>query len=119
SNVPSPARARGRQHAHLHALPREEEMRMRVPATLTSLLVATALTPVFAADMTHERALSASKEPHNWLMYYGNYEGHRFSQLNQINADSVKNLKVAFSVALSGMEGAGTRNKSGNLEATP
>src|SRR5215212_5958224 len=88
-------------------------------AFLTSLLVATALTPVRAADMTHDRALNAGKEPHNWLMYYGNYEGHRFSQLNQINVDTVKNLKVAFSVALSGLEGAGTRNKSGNLEATP
>jgi len=94
-------------------------MRIRATTMLASLFVATALTPVNAADMTHERALNAGKEPHNWLMYYGNYEGHRFSQLNQINAESAKNLKVAFSVALSGMEGAGTRNKSGNLEATP
>ena len=88
-------------------------------AILSSLLVATALTPVGAADMTHDRALNAGKEPQNWLMYYGNYEGHRFSQLNQINTDSVKNLKVAFSVALGGLEGAGTRHKSGNLEGTP
>src|SRR3981081_1331134 len=101
------------------AAPREEEMRMRTTFLLASLLVATALTPVGAADMTHERALNAAKEPHNWLMYYGNYEGHRFSQLNQINTDSVKNLKVAFSVALGGLEGAGTRHKSGNLEGTP
>src|SRR5712675_1030040 len=101
------------------AAPREEEMRIRSTFLLASLLVATTLTPVGAADMTHERALNAAKEPHNWLMYYGNYEGHRFSQLNQINADSVKNLKVAFSVALSGLESAGTRNRSGNLEATP
>jgi len=96
---------------------------MRTPsiagAVLSSLLMATALTPVRAADMTHERALNASKEPHNWLMYYGNYQGHRFSQLDQINTDTVKNLKPVFSVALGGMEGAGTRNKTGNLEATP
>src|SRR5258706_2870757 len=94
-------------------------MRTTAGAFLTLLLVATALTPVGAADMTHDRALNAGKEPQNWLMYYGNYEGHRFSQLNQINTDSVKNLKVAFSVALGGLEGAGTRHKSGNLEGTP
>src|SRR3954447_1318905 len=101
------------------ALLREEEMRIRATTMLASLFVATALTPVGAADMTHDRALNAGKEPQNWLMYYGNYEGHRFSQLNQINTDSVKNLKVAFSVALGGLEGAGTRHKSGNLEGTP
>src|SRR5207249_3655797 len=31
------------------------------------LLMASALTPVSAADMTHERALNVAKEPHNWL----------------------------------------------------
>ena len=86
---------------------------------VTSLLAATVLTPAGAADMTHERALSAAKEPHNWLLHYNNYEGHRFSQLKDINLDTVKNLKPVFSVALEGIEGSGTRNKSGNLEATP
>ena len=86
---------------------------------LVSLLAATVLTPVGAADMTHERALNAGREPHNWLLHYNNYQGHRFSQLKEINLDTVKNLKPVFSVALDGIEGAGTRNKSGNLEATP
>ena len=61
-----------------------------------SLLAATALTPVQAADMTYERALNVSKEPQNWLLHHGNYQGHRFSQLKEINADTVKNLKLAF-----------------------
>ena len=43
----------------------------------------------------------------------------RFSQLREINTDTVKNLKVAFTVALGGFEGAGTRYKFGDLEATP
>ena len=34
-------------------------------ALTCSLLVATTLTPVRAADMTQERALNVSKEPHN------------------------------------------------------
>src|SRR6266436_9938514 len=84
-----------------------------------SLLVATALTPVGAADMTFELALNVGKEPQNWLLHHGNYQGHRFSQLKEINADTVKHLKVAFTVALGGFEGAGNRYKFGNLEATP
>src|SRR5262252_3060114 len=86
---------------------------------LALLLAATVLTPAGAADMTHERALNAGREPQNWLLYYNNYQGHRFSQLKEINLDTVKNLKPMFSVALDGIEGAGARNKTGNLEATP
>jgi alcohol dehydrogenase (cytochrome c) len=93
---------------------------LSLAATLmSSLLVATALTPVRAADMTFERALSVEKEPQNWLLHHGNYQGHRFSALKEINTDTVKNLKVAFTVALGGFEGGGTRYKFGNLEATP
>jgi alcohol dehydrogenase (cytochrome c) len=83
-----------------------------------SLLTATALTPLRAADMSFERALAAEKEPQNWLLHHGNYQGHRFSQLSEINADTVTNLRLAFAVALGGIEGAG-RYKFGNLEATP
>jgi alcohol dehydrogenase (cytochrome c) len=88
-----------------------------------SLLAATALTPVVlmpatAADMTQERALNVGKEPQNWLLHHGNYEGHRFSQLKVINTDTVKNLKPVFSVALGGFESGG-RYKHGNLEGTP
>src|SRR3989442_11046423 len=88
-------------------------------AAMLSLLAATALTPASAADMTFERALNADKEPQNWLLHHGNYQGHRFSALKEINTDTVKNLKLAFTVALGGFEGAGTRYKFGNLEATP
>src|SRR5437660_11128211 len=88
-------------------------------AAMAALLVATALTPVEAADMTFERAQNVAKEPQNWLLHHGNYQGHRFSALKEINADNAKDLKVAFSVGLGGIEGAGTRYKFGNLEATP
>src|ERR1700674_5132123 len=49
------------------------------------LLTSTALIPANAGDMTFERALNVAKEPHNWLLHHGNYEGHRFSQLKDIN----------------------------------
>src|SRR5258707_7171827 len=94
-------------------------MKSFTSALFGSLLMATALTPARAADMTNERALNPQREPQNWLLHHGNYQGHRFSQLKEINADTVKNLKVAFTVALGGLEGAGTRYKFGNLEATP
>jgi alcohol dehydrogenase (cytochrome c) len=93
--------------------------RSLIGALSGALLAATALTGVQAADMTHERALNVAKEPQNWLLHHGNYQGHRFSQLKDINTDTVKNLKVLFTVALGGFEGAGTRYKFGNLEATP
>ena len=56
---------------------------MRAPslagAFIASLLAATALTPLSAADMTTERALNVQKEPQNWLLHHGNYQGYRFS----------------------------------------
>src|SRR5580658_10583326 len=88
-------------------------------AVAALLLAASALAPAGAADMSFERALNADKEPQNWLLHHGNYQGHRFSRLTQINTDTVKNLKVAFTVGLGGFEGAGTRYKFGDLEATP
>src|SRR5262245_5216011 len=87
-------------------------------ALMCPLLAATALTPAQAADMTHERALNAAKEPHNWLLHHGNFEGWRFSPLKSLNSDNVKNLKVAFTVALGGYESGG-RYKHGNLQGTP
>jgi alcohol dehydrogenase (cytochrome c) len=86
---------------------------------LGALLTSTALTPVRAGDMSFERALGADQEPQNWLLHHGNYQGHRFSRLREINTDTVKSLKLAFTVALGGFEGGGTRYKFGDLEATP
>jgi alcohol dehydrogenase (cytochrome c) len=87
-------------------------------ALASSLLVATALTPLHAADMTNERELNPQREPQNWILHHGNYQGHRFSALKEINADNVKNLKPAFTVGLSGLQSGG-RYAHGNLEATP
>src|SRR5437899_8959734 len=87
-------------------------------AFVGSLLVATALTPVHAADMTNERLLNPQREPQNWILHHGNYQGHRFSLLKEINADSVKNMRLAFSVALGGFQSGG-RYAHGALEATP
>ena len=83
-----------------------------------TLLIGTALTPARAADVTQDRLLNPQREPQNWILHHGNYQGHRFSALKEINTDTVKNLKPAFTVALSGFQ-AGGRYASGALEATP
>jgi alcohol dehydrogenase (cytochrome c) len=92
--------------------------RVSLVAILSSFLAATALTPARAGDMTFDRALQVDKEPQNWLLHHGNFAGHRFSALKDINTDNVKNLKLVFSVALGGFESGG-RYKFGNLEGTP
>ncbi len=96
--------------------------------SVRALLMATALTSLTvscltvswarAADMTDERALNPQREPQNWILHHGNYQGHRYSLLKEINADTVKNLRPAFTVALSGFQSGG-RYAHGNLEATP
>jgi alcohol dehydrogenase (cytochrome c) len=87
-------------------------------AFVSSLLIATALTPARAADVTNERLLNPQREPQNWLLHHGNYQGHRFSLLKEINTDTVKNMRLAYSVALGGFQSGG-RYASGALEATP
>src|SRR5476649_204202 len=44
--------------------------------------------------VTYERLLKADKEPGNWLMYSNTYNSWRFSRLDLINTQNVKNLRV-------------------------
>ncbi|MGV3772721.1 MAG: PQQ-dependent dehydrogenase, methanol/ethanol family [Verrucomicrobiales bacterium] len=52
--------------------------------------------PPVAKEVTYQRILKARSEPQNWLTYYGAYDGQRYSALDQINTDNVKNLKPAW-----------------------
>jgi len=61
--------------------------------------------PALAADVTPERLLNADKEPQNWLMNHRTYDGQRYSPLARMSRDNIKNLKLAYAVALGG--GAG------------
>ena len=71
-----------------------------VGAFVGSLLIATALTPARAADVTSERLLNPQREPQNWILHHGNYQGHRFSALKEINADTVKTGRRFFTVSV-------------------
>jgi alcohol dehydrogenase (cytochrome c) len=71
---------------------------------LASSLLAVAW-PALAAEVTPDRLVNADKEPHNWLMNHRTYDAQRFSPLSRINKDNVKNLKLAYAVALGGATG--------------
>jgi alcohol dehydrogenase (cytochrome c) len=47
-----------------------------------------------SAQVPYQRIVDAAKEPGNWLTYSGNYQGHRFSPLNEVNAANVAGLRV-------------------------
>src|SRR4029453_17865544 len=44
--------------------------------------------------VTSDRILKAASEPQNWLTYSGNYNGQRYSTLDQITPANVKNLEL-------------------------
>src|SRR5690349_16168621 len=69
-----------------------------------ALLVGTAclVSPALSAEVTSERLINADREPQNWLMNHRTYNGQRFSPLDSINKTNVKNLKLAYAVALGG-----------------
>ena len=69
-----------------------------------------------AAEVTYERLLNP--EPQNWLMHHRDFSAHRYSPLDTINKSNVKNLKLAFAVALAG-QGGGGGTESENVQATP
>ncbi len=57
-------------------------------------LLAGLLTLPLTAQVTFERIVNASKEPQNWLTYWGDYGAVRHRALNQINTANVKDLHL-------------------------
>jgi len=49
-----------------------------------------------AGQISYDRILHAETEPGNWLTYSGNYSGHRYSALDQLNPGNVARLKLAW-----------------------
>jgi quinohemoprotein ethanol dehydrogenase len=50
------------------------------------------------AAVDDARLANAQNEPQNWLIYGGSWAEQRFSKLNQINVDTIAQLKPAWSV---------------------
>ena len=59
-----------------------------------------------SADMdgglSFDRIRNSQAEPWNWLTYWGNYQGHHFSDLNQITKNNVGQLQARWAAQLPG-----------------
>jgi len=62
------------------------------------------------AQVSFERILNATDEPHNWLTYSGNYSGNRHSELDQIEPGNVNDLQLKWVFQAQSLE---------KFEATP
>ena len=63
-------------------------------AALLPICLAAALPCALLAQVSSERLLRASDEPRNWLTYSGSNLGQRYSGLNELTPDNVKNLSL-------------------------
>src|SRR5271168_4490272 len=81
---------------------------LRVLLSCSSFIFAV---PAIAAEVTPARL--TNPEPGNWLMNHRTYDAQRFSPLDKINTGNVKNLKLAYAVAIGGTA------INENLESTP
>ncbi len=89
---------------------------MRKSALAIGLLASAAASPVMANDDVKK----AIADPNNWAMQQGNYEGWRYSRLDQINTSNVKDLKVAWQFStgvLRGHEGSPIGDRQGSVPA--
>ena len=73
-------------------------MNRRTTSMLASVVIAAS--PALAADVTPERLINADREPQNWLMNHRTYDAQRYSPLDKINKGNVKDLKLAYAVAI-------------------
>jgi alcohol dehydrogenase (cytochrome c) len=52
--------------------------------------------------VSFERLKNSSAEPHNWLMYWGDFQGTHYSRLAQIDAGNVSQLRSAWAFPMPG-----------------
>ena len=60
------------------------------------------ITQPISGGVGYERLLKARAEPHNWLMYWGDYHATHYSPLTQITPVNVKGLRAAWSFPILG-----------------
>ncbi len=83
-------------------------------ALAAALLAGAAAIPALASDVTEQRLENADSEPQNWLTSLGNFSAHRYSRLDQINRDTIKDLRVAFTMPIpTGLQGTNVANLEG------
>ena len=55
-----------------------------------------------AAILTTQRLVNSRAEPHNYMSYWGGYDGHHFSELKQIDPSNVSQLQTRWAASLPG-----------------
>jgi alcohol dehydrogenase (cytochrome c) len=65
-----------------------------VKTFIMGLLGVFVTTSVAYAQVTPDRLVNAARDPEQWLMYSGSYDGSRFSPLDQINRTNVQRLSL-------------------------
>jgi PQQ-dependent dehydrogenase (methanol/ethanol family) len=71
------------------------------------LAVATAAALLLGAGgaLANEQLLQLQRDANQWVMPNGNYSSHRYSELNQINRDNVRNLRPVWSFSTGVLRG--------------
>ncbi len=67
---------------------------MTVSLCVLTIVIAAVSLGAQSRTVTSDRILKAAAEPQNWLTYSGNYNGQRYSLLDQITPANVKNLEL-------------------------
>ena len=82
---------------------------LRVVALFAIILSVLAIRPAaqFKITVNKDRLITAQNEPQNWLLMNGDYASQRYSRLTQINRSTVKDLRLAWALALGGMQDVG------------
>ena len=86
---------------------------MKITKTLAGMIAAASTVAAFSAPgmaadwkpVTDERLLNAAKDGNDWLIYGRDYNGSRYSPLDQITTANVGKLKLAWSSTLGSLEG--------------
>ena len=87
------------------------------------LLGTSALVPAFAqtpaAGTSTTQAARENQKVGDWLHVNRDYANNRYSPLDQINAGNIKKLQLAYTFAIEGLDGGGSRYANASLEGTP
>ncbi|HEY1383217.1 MAG TPA: PQQ-dependent dehydrogenase, methanol/ethanol family, partial [Dongiaceae bacterium] len=76
-----------------------------MPASGFVLAVAGAISLWAGQAAANDELLKLQKDPNQWVMPLGNYAGNRYSELDQITKDNVKNLQVAWTFSTGVLRG--------------
>src|SRR5438105_7874511 len=109
SGAPAMQEAPSRERAIMQYRSRRLVTAACAALTGVSITALTASEPAAQYKMTvnKERLINAANEPQNWLMMNGDYGSNRYSRLPQINRNNVKTLRLAWALALGGMQDVG------------